>query len=248
MIFGIESTYPSNGKLTNGYRLFDWVMRKQDVPRFWLRGITGEYGVTREEMAFLKANGCRTAFGSERPYGADRIAKRSRAGSAARARSLATAAGTLVFGDCAFCALCAELEHEPQLDAQLRVYAVRKRIHSGLYRQHRLVKALLLRSGMRPLQARVRSGQPFRRAVRCDRTGIRRPAGKLDTVLSLRLYAERYVALGDGRPCRFAETSAPTSFMCATKPYANIFCSFCSPFYRKRHMLCGYLPIRTGTV
>ena len=62
MIFGIESTYPSNGKLTNGYRLFDWVMRKQDVPRFWLRGITGEYGVTREEMAFLKANGCRTAL------------------------------------------------------------------------------------------------------------------------------------------------------------------------------------------
>lgn len=115
MIFGIESTYPSNGKLTNGYRLFDWVMRKQDVPRFWLRGITGEYGVTREEMAFLKSERMQDRFGSERPYGADRIAKRSRAGSAARARSLATAAGTLVFGDCAFCALCAELEHEPQL-------------------------------------------------------------------------------------------------------------------------------------
>ena len=50
MIFGTESKYPANGKLTNGYRLFEWTMRKQNVPRFWMRGIAGENCVTTEEM------------------------------------------------------------------------------------------------------------------------------------------------------------------------------------------------------
>lgn len=62
MIFGTASKYPANGKLTNGYRLFEWTMRKQNVPRFWMRGITGENCVTTEEMEFLKSNGCRTAL------------------------------------------------------------------------------------------------------------------------------------------------------------------------------------------
>ena len=58
MIFGVKSKIPSDMKLTNGYSLFDWIMRKKDVPEFWMRNITGESRITPDELAFLKNKGC----------------------------------------------------------------------------------------------------------------------------------------------------------------------------------------------
>ena len=62
MIFGVKSKIPSDMKLTNGYSLFDWIMRKKDVPEFWMRNITGENRITPDELAFLKNKGCRVAL------------------------------------------------------------------------------------------------------------------------------------------------------------------------------------------
>lgn len=61
-IFGVDSLYPANTKLTNGYDLYSWVMRKGGFPAFWGRSITGEDKVTLEEMEFLKEKKCKVAF------------------------------------------------------------------------------------------------------------------------------------------------------------------------------------------
>ena len=52
MIFGADSSFPSNTRLTNGYTLFDWVMRKNCFPAFWGRNILGENSITEEEIEF----------------------------------------------------------------------------------------------------------------------------------------------------------------------------------------------------
>lgn len=62
MIFGVKSKIPSDMKLTNGYSLFDWIMRKKDVPELWMRNITGENRITPDELAFLKNKGCCVAL------------------------------------------------------------------------------------------------------------------------------------------------------------------------------------------
>ncbi len=62
LIYGVESTMPSNTLLTNGYSLFEWVMRKSCYPSFWGRSLTGEGTVTQEEIDFLKSKNCKIAL------------------------------------------------------------------------------------------------------------------------------------------------------------------------------------------
>ncbi len=57
--FGVSSNTPSNTKLSNGYTLYDWVMRQRCFPAFWGRPISGENAITKEEVAFLKENNCK---------------------------------------------------------------------------------------------------------------------------------------------------------------------------------------------
>ena len=59
MIFGASSDKPVTTKLTNGYDLFHWIMRKNCFPSFWGRNITGEGRLTQEESAYLRNNQCR---------------------------------------------------------------------------------------------------------------------------------------------------------------------------------------------
>lgn len=58
--FGVTTVKPSNTKLTNGYTLFDWVMRQKCFPAFWGRPISGENAITSDELAFLKEKNCKT--------------------------------------------------------------------------------------------------------------------------------------------------------------------------------------------
>ena len=59
MIFGVYSKEPACTKLTNGFTLFDWVVRKNCFPDFWGRSVTE---VTPEEIAFLKERDCKVAL------------------------------------------------------------------------------------------------------------------------------------------------------------------------------------------
>ena len=61
IIYGADSKYPSNQKLTNGFLLYDWVVRKSCYPSFWGRSITGEGVITQEEIEFLKSRNCKIA-------------------------------------------------------------------------------------------------------------------------------------------------------------------------------------------
>ena len=60
--FGIKTTVPSNQVLSNGYTLFQWITRKKDVPRFWLRNLTGKDAIKEDEILFLKEKNCKVGF------------------------------------------------------------------------------------------------------------------------------------------------------------------------------------------
>lgn len=62
MIYGVDSTVPANTRLTNGYLLYDWVMRKSCYPSFWGRTLIGEGAITESEMNFLKSKNCKIAL------------------------------------------------------------------------------------------------------------------------------------------------------------------------------------------
>lgn len=62
MIFGVDSSVAANVRLTNGYTLYDWVLRQNQFPAFWGRALTGEDAVTSEELAFLKERHCKLAL------------------------------------------------------------------------------------------------------------------------------------------------------------------------------------------
>ena len=62
IIFGVDSTTPANKRLTNGYRLYDWVMRQNSFPAFWGRALTGEDRIEEEELAFLREKNCKVAL------------------------------------------------------------------------------------------------------------------------------------------------------------------------------------------
>lgn len=62
IIFGAGSKLPANTQLTNGYTLFDWVMRKNCFPGFWGRSLLGETPITPSEREFLLKKDCKVAL------------------------------------------------------------------------------------------------------------------------------------------------------------------------------------------
>lgn len=61
LIYGADSTAPANTRLTNGYTLYDWVMRMSCYPSFWGRSVTGKGRITAEEIEFLRNKKCKIA-------------------------------------------------------------------------------------------------------------------------------------------------------------------------------------------
>lgn len=62
VIFGVDSQTPAHTRLTNGYTLYDWVVRQSCFPSFWGRDMAGEHGVDREEIDFLREKQCKIAL------------------------------------------------------------------------------------------------------------------------------------------------------------------------------------------
>ena len=58
-VFGINSDYSANKRLTNGYTLYDWEVRQYGFPSFWLRTLSGENAITDEEIMFLHSRECK---------------------------------------------------------------------------------------------------------------------------------------------------------------------------------------------
>ncbi len=62
IVYGADSIMPANTKLTNGYNLYEWVMRKSCFPSFWARDLTGNACITESEIEFLRSKKCRIAL------------------------------------------------------------------------------------------------------------------------------------------------------------------------------------------
>ena len=62
MIFGVDSSIPANTRLSNGYQLYDWVMRMNCCPAFWARTISGFNRLTADEVDFLHSKNCKAAL------------------------------------------------------------------------------------------------------------------------------------------------------------------------------------------
>ena len=62
MIYGVDSVAPANARLTNGYTLFDWVMRMSCYPSFWGRTLLGDMAITNDEIEFLHRKKCKVGF------------------------------------------------------------------------------------------------------------------------------------------------------------------------------------------
>ena len=62
LVYGVDSIMPANTRLTNGYLLYDWVMRKSCFPSFWGRSLTGDGVITQPEIEFLQSKNCKIAF------------------------------------------------------------------------------------------------------------------------------------------------------------------------------------------
>ena len=58
-VFGCDSSISASTRLSNGYTMFDWVMRQRCFPEVWARTLLGENPITSEEVRFLKDNDCR---------------------------------------------------------------------------------------------------------------------------------------------------------------------------------------------
>ena len=61
-IFGVDSAAPSHTRLTNGYTLYDWVMRQNSHPDFWGRTLLGDDPITQEEIEYLLGKKCKIAL------------------------------------------------------------------------------------------------------------------------------------------------------------------------------------------
>ena len=57
--FGVKSTLPANYKLSNGYNLYEWVMRKKCFPSFWGRPISGDNAIDLNELEFFQQKQCK---------------------------------------------------------------------------------------------------------------------------------------------------------------------------------------------
>ena len=61
IVYGVNSAVPATTKLSNGYTLFDWVMRQNGFPAFWGRPISGKNKVSAEEIELLHSKNCKLA-------------------------------------------------------------------------------------------------------------------------------------------------------------------------------------------
>ncbi len=103
-LFGARSDTPAHTRLTNGYDLFGWVMRMQNIPSFWGRILSGEHRTTPEEADFLREKGCKLALIfdelTERGVSAtDGTGDALRAVEAARALAVPEGNGIALFAD-----------------------------------------------------------------------------------------------------------------------------------------------------
>ena len=57
-VFGVQSDSPANTRLTNGYTLFDWVVRQNCFPAYWGRSVSGKTAITKAEIDFLADRDC----------------------------------------------------------------------------------------------------------------------------------------------------------------------------------------------
>lgn len=62
LVYGVDSRVPASTRLTNGYNLYEWVMRMSCFPSFWGRSLTGDGAITSEEIEFLKRKKCKIAL------------------------------------------------------------------------------------------------------------------------------------------------------------------------------------------
>lgn len=62
MIFGVNTTEKATKKLTNGYTLYEWVMRKNSNPDFWSCTLLGDNRVSEEEIEYLLGKKCKIAL------------------------------------------------------------------------------------------------------------------------------------------------------------------------------------------
>ena len=104
LIYGVDSRFPANMKLTNGYTLYDWVMRKSCYPSFWGRNITGNRRLTLEEVNFLKLKKCKIAcifedFTEAEISGNDGAVQAMKAIEAAQALEIPPNRGVALFAD-----------------------------------------------------------------------------------------------------------------------------------------------------
>ena len=61
-VLGVDSRIPANERLTNGYQMYDWVMRMSGIPSFWGRAISGVGALSTEEADFLHGKDCKVAL------------------------------------------------------------------------------------------------------------------------------------------------------------------------------------------
>ena len=61
-VLGCDSSIPADKRLSNGYTMFDWVMRQLCFPAFWARTLLGENSITSDEVHFLNDHDCKIAL------------------------------------------------------------------------------------------------------------------------------------------------------------------------------------------
>lgn len=59
LFWGVDSKVPSNRMLQNNLSLFEWAKRNKTHPVFWVRNISGNDCLTKEEVDFLNKKACR---------------------------------------------------------------------------------------------------------------------------------------------------------------------------------------------
>lgn len=62
MIFGVDTKESATKKLTNGYTLYEWVLRKNSNPDFWGCTLLGDNPISKEEIEYLLDKKCKIAL------------------------------------------------------------------------------------------------------------------------------------------------------------------------------------------
>ena len=61
LLFGVDSKTQANDLLQNNIDEFEWIVRNKIYPHFYGRYLTGNSGLTKEEIKFLHSKGCKIA-------------------------------------------------------------------------------------------------------------------------------------------------------------------------------------------